>query len=470
MSSDRDDAAHNSLDLRCRIDRAFGISREVGKAWFDAARSGDLRTMKALLSSVGDGDAAWRLAHYNGQGTSYGFVGSIALHWASAVGDVAMAEFLLRLGSSVNCQNFGGSTPLHSAVGNLQPRTTIFLLSHGASVSIVDCCGDTPVDIITNMDSSKVCSKQSQAARTEIQRALLAFQMSIEMASVPEAKWSNDQLRALLEAESRAISGKSLEPKALSIDREVCVKECRRIIASVQHAVSQAEEAGDRARTFLSSIRSREVERQRLLAEKHAAREECEHDSERDDEAVSFALQVEKAEELKRQGNDFFRQGDMKSAVKCYTAAITLNANEPAYYTNRAASHLGLGNGVLAAQDARTAIELKPQWAKGHYRLGCAMAQLGRWDSAVLCFERALELEPQDETVAESLRNALTEASNAKKEVSATQGMKRPWFDCPVCENRTRDKVESSCCLKPLCGTCWSRRLLKGCPFCSAKV
>jgi tetratricopeptide (TPR) repeat protein len=255
---------------------------------------------------------------------------------------------------------------------------------------------------------------------------------------------------------------------------------------AVQQAVAQAEEKDSTARAFLTSIRSREVERQRMLAEKHAARiaggaaaAADDDDEDTREEESTFLLQTQKADELKQQGNECFRAGDMKGAAKCYTAAIALNANDATYYSNRAAAHLGLGNGVQAAQDARMALELKPLWGKAHYRLGCAMSLLGRWDSAVLCFERALELDPEEDAATiEALSNARAESAKATAESQSktrrsdagegAPGGRRPWFDCPLCENRTRDKVSAVCCQKPLCGTCWTRRKGNVCPFCAS--
>eukprot|EP00757_Euglenozoa_sp_SAG-D1_P018417 gene18417-5903_t len=55
-----------------------GIPRQVGRAWFDAARSGDLSTIRKLLKHNKN------FIHFNGKGCTYGFMGSTALHWACA--------------------------------------------------------------------------------------------------------------------------------------------------------------------------------------------------------------------------------------------------------------------------------------------------------------------------------------------------------------------------------------------------
>ena len=195
------------LAVRCTVDPAFGLSRADGLAWMDAARYGDMAALRRIARrvvvpsaaaataatppnshSTGGVDSAasspfWRLAHYNGQGTSYGFVGSVALHWAAANGDVAMCEMLLSAPffSSVNVQNLGGSTPLHSACSNGRFGTALLLLRHGANPTLVDVCGDCPIDVVppppppsfASSSSRRQPPKRSEAAaRRQKERAM----------------------------------------------------------------------------------------------------------------------------------------------------------------------------------------------------------------------------------------------------------------------------------------------------------
>jgi hypothetical protein len=74
----------------------------------------------AELRRMAEGNAL--LLGYRGQGTSYGFCGHTALHWAAAKGHVEAVRWLLRCGADVDARNFAGSTPLHTAVGNEQVR------------------------------------------------------------------------------------------------------------------------------------------------------------------------------------------------------------------------------------------------------------------------------------------------------------------------------------------------------------
>lgn len=63
-------------------------------------------------------------------------------------------------------------------------------------------------------------------------------------------------------------------------------------------------------------------------------------------------------------------------------------------WSNRSASHLSLRQPELALEDARTAIACNIEWARGHYRVGCALQALQRHKEAAAAFDRCLELDP----------------------------------------------------------------------------
>ena len=53
--------------------------------------------------------------------------------------------------------------------------------------------------------------------------------------------------------------------------------------------------------------------------------------------------------------------------------AMNLDGENHVLYSNRSAAYAGMGNWVLAEGDANTAIELKPDWAKGYSRKAAAL-------------------------------------------------------------------------------------------------
>ena len=66
------------------LGRALGefpeVARDEGRSWINAAKAGDVPGMEALLG------ANAHLLRYRGEGTSFGFTGHSALHWAAAKG------------------------------------------------------------------------------------------------------------------------------------------------------------------------------------------------------------------------------------------------------------------------------------------------------------------------------------------------------------------------------------------------
>jgi len=168
------------------------------------------------------------------------------------------------------------------------------------------------------------------------------------------------------------------------------------------------------------------------------------------------------AKEAKSQGNAAFRASNYDEAVRCYSVALAAGANHQVL-SNRSASYLSLGHYtevrmllaptcthsvtrsdfqapasncvpptsrtpsdqprgcpkgartvlrrgaptvVQALVDAEACVKQAPTWVKGHYRMGNALMQLQRMPAAMQCFERVLQLEPDNEEAAERL-NAL---------------------------------------------------------------
>eukprot|EP01083_Nonionella_stella_P091214 254963_1 len=85
---------------------------------------------------------------------------------------------------------------------------------------------------------------------------------------------------------------------------------------------------------------------------------------------------------------------------KPYTAAIRLAPSGPdshVYYSNRSAAHLSLDDRESSIEDGRESIRLKPDYGKGHSRLGLAYFACGRYRDAVGAYEAALEIDPGNE-------------------------------------------------------------------------
>jgi ankyrin repeat protein len=102
----------------------------------DAARQGDLETVRELLRAGEDVNAA------QGDGMS-------ALHWAAEHGDAAMVEALVFAGAELqSVTRIGAYTPLHIASRNGKVEAAQALLSAGADVhAVTDPSGSTPLHL-----------------------------------------------------------------------------------------------------------------------------------------------------------------------------------------------------------------------------------------------------------------------------------------------------------------------------------
>ncbi|MBI4057188.1 MAG: ankyrin repeat domain-containing protein [Elusimicrobia bacterium] len=68
------------------------------------------------------------------------------LHLASAMGQLDIANFLLKRGAIINAKDTGGTTPLHRAVMQQHNKMVSFLINKGSSPDLKDVNGKTPLD------------------------------------------------------------------------------------------------------------------------------------------------------------------------------------------------------------------------------------------------------------------------------------------------------------------------------------
>ncbi|KAM6591890.1 hypothetical protein CsatA_014495 [Cannabis sativa] len=101
---------------------------------------------------------------------------------------------------------------------------------------------------------------------------------------------------------------------------------------------------------------------------------------------------AKQAEQLRKDGNHYFKKGRFGAAIDAYTAAITLCPNVPVYLTNRALCHLKRNEWAKVEDDCRKAIQLDKTSAKGHYMLGLALMQRKEHAEGIRELEKALDL------------------------------------------------------------------------------
>ncbi|TKY55413.1 Hsp70-Hsp90 organizing protein 1 [Spatholobus suberectus] len=117
------------------------------------------------------------------------------------------------------------------------------------------------------------------------------------------------------------------------------------------------------------------------------------------------------AEEAKAKGNAAFSAGDFAAAVRHFSDAIAVAPSNHVLYSNRSAAHASLQNYAEALADAQKTVDLKPDWPKGHSRLGAAHLGLGRHRDAVSAYRAGLRIDPDNAALNSGLADAQAAAS-----------------------------------------------------------
>jgi len=142
-------------------------------------------------------------------------------------------------------------------------------------------------------------------------------------------------------------------------------------------------------------------------------------------------------EERNKKAEDFKMEGNKKKlndklyqeAIEFYTKAIaygTINSNLAIYYSNRAAAYSHLEKFQEALDDCKSSISKKEDYSKAWSRLGLAHFNLGNFQESVKAYERALELEPNNGTIKESLQSAKQKANKTQTPPSTSTSTPSP--------------------------------------------
>ncbi|GAA0173279.1 hypothetical protein Leryth_000819 [Lithospermum erythrorhizon] len=107
---------------------------------------------------------------------------------------------------------------------------------------------------------------------------------------------------------------------------------------------------------------------------------------------MSPVATAKQAEQLKQDGNFYYKKDRFGAAIDAYTEAITLCPNVPVYLTNRALCHLKRNDWTRVEEDCRKAIQLDHNSVKGHYMLGQALLQRKEYAEGVWQLAKALDL------------------------------------------------------------------------------
>ncbi|XP_039220983.1 small glutamine-rich tetratricopeptide repeat-containing protein beta [Crotalus tigris] len=120
----------------------------------------------------------------------------------------------------------------------------------------------------------------------------------------------------------------------------------------------------------------------------------------------SLPEDLEKADQLKDEGNNHMKEDNYAAAVDCYTRAIELDPNNAVYYCNRAAAQSKLNNHSEAIKDCERAIAIDPKYSKAYGRMGLALTSMNKYQEAINSYQKALDLDPENDSYKSNLKIA----------------------------------------------------------------
>jgi len=130
----------------------------------------------------------------------------------------------------------------------------------------------------------------------------------------------------------------------------------------------------------------------------------------------------ERAAEAKELGNAAFIAKDYLMAYGHFSTAISHDAKDPVFYSNRSGAAVHLAKFEEAIRDAEMCLELNPEWAKGYSRMGVALMGNGQVTKAIEILEKGLNLDPTNT----AMQQTLAEAQSKLKPASEEQGPTEP--------------------------------------------
>jgi tetratricopeptide (TPR) repeat protein len=121
----------------------------------------------------------------------------------------------------------------------------------------------------------------------------------------------------------------------------------------------------------------------------------------------------------KMKGNELFSKRFFADAIHEYTLAIEADPTDSAYYSNRSASYMSLKKYNEALYDAIICRSLKPDWAKGCYRLSAAQLALGKHEDAAVSAWEGVQLDNDNDELKCLLQKAVKLGNKVHKEQNA---------------------------------------------------
>ena len=148
--------------------------------------------------------------------------------------------------------------------------------------------------------------------------------------------------------------------------------------------------------------------------------------------AVKDSVHVDRLDRLRADGNAAFKAGNLQTAKKLYTAAISLAESMPdepvaklqptrraQLLANRCQVSLALERVVDALSDAQAACSSAPGWPKAHYRLGTVLLSRKEYLKAYGAFKQAWHLDVKNPELTKACQDAYELLSGRDRESTA---------------------------------------------------
>jgi tetratricopeptide (TPR) repeat protein len=118
----------------------------------------------------------------------------------------------------------------------------------------------------------------------------------------------------------------------------------------------------------------------------------------------------------KTKGNEAYKAGEFKEAVKAYTHSLRLMQDNAVVYANRGMCHLKLKQYRQTLADCTAAIQIDDSYTKAYLRRGIAHRRLSQTAQAISDLDIVLHREPHNKEAQEHRRCAQIEKETAERE------------------------------------------------------
>lgn len=126
---------------------------------------------------------------------------------------------------------------------------------------------------------------------------------------------------------------------------------------------------------------------------------------------------IKELEKVKEAGKEAFVAGKYKEACELYTQALAVDPDNAevavTLYTNRATARFKTDDFHGAIEDCDRALDSQPRHLKALLRRAACRMELEDWRAAIADYESAHNIEPEDASIKQQLRNAKVELKKA---------------------------------------------------------